>query len=289
MVFEHIEKIKQEYTDKFVVVDESCPELRRFVGQTGMVRTVNMNGRALVEFDGHLNIGWYDIEIDYLKVIDKPLPKVDEPKEKPAAKQKAAAKTVKEEPSALEKARASDGKKTGGQMSVADVLAAAREKKESAQSEVAKPEIAEEQQVTAKSKSPQEMSVADVMAAARGEKSGQDVAATTADVTGDQDELDDVAALMEAARKPKDDPGQDKTVSAATDSKTDVKSMSVADVLAAARGKPSSSSPDEPQAAEEPQTETVAPEAPEAAADAKREAIPSDTEGIIAWCRQHDG
>ena len=62
MVFEHIEKIKQEYTDKFVVVDESCPELRRFIGQTGMVRTVNMNGRALVEFDGHLNIGWYDIE-----------------------------------------------------------------------------------------------------------------------------------------------------------------------------------------------------------------------------------
>ena len=64
------------------------------------------------------------------------------------------------------------------------------------------------------------------------------------------------------------------------------KLMDLDDVLAAARGKPSSSSPDEPQAAEEPQTETVAPEA---AADAKREAVPSDTEGIIAWCRQHDG
>ncbi len=67
MVFEHIEKLKLEYTDKFVVVDERRPELRRFKGQTGTVRTVNMNGRALVEFDAYDNIGWYDIEIDYLR------------------------------------------------------------------------------------------------------------------------------------------------------------------------------------------------------------------------------
>ena len=78
MVFEHIEKLKLEYTDKFVMVDERRPELRRFRGQTGTVRTVNMNGRALVEFDAYDNIGWYDIEIDYLKVIDQPLPKKEE-------------------------------------------------------------------------------------------------------------------------------------------------------------------------------------------------------------------
>ena len=52
MVFEHIEKLKREYTDKYVVVDLSRPELRRFEGQTGVIKTVNMNGNALVEFDG---------------------------------------------------------------------------------------------------------------------------------------------------------------------------------------------------------------------------------------------
>ena len=58
MVFEHIDKLKSEYTDKYVVVDPSLPELARFRELTGIVRTVNMNGRALVEFDGHQNIGW---------------------------------------------------------------------------------------------------------------------------------------------------------------------------------------------------------------------------------------
>ena len=36
MVFEHIEKLKQDFTDKYVVVDEARPELRRFVGAPGM-------------------------------------------------------------------------------------------------------------------------------------------------------------------------------------------------------------------------------------------------------------
>ena len=95
MVFENIEQLKQQYTDKYVVVDESRPELLRFKGQTGVVRTVNMSGRALVEFDAFKNIGWYDIELDFLKVIDKPLPtpepeaKAASPKAKPAAKKAA--------------------------------------------------------------------------------------------------------------------------------------------------------------------------------------------------------
>ena len=83
MVFEHAEKLKTEYTDKYVIVDQGRPELCRFNGLTGTVRTVNMNGRALVEFDGFENIGWYDIDIDYLKVIDEPLPKTEE--KEPAA------------------------------------------------------------------------------------------------------------------------------------------------------------------------------------------------------------
>ena len=60
---ERVEELKREYTDKYVVVDASRPELARFRGLTGMIKTVNMSGRALVEFDGYNNIGWYDIEL----------------------------------------------------------------------------------------------------------------------------------------------------------------------------------------------------------------------------------
>ena len=85
MVFPNIEKIKQDYTDKYVVVDPQRPELARFANSVGQVKTVNMSGRALVEFlDYHLNIGWYDIELEFLKIVDKPLPK--EKTEKPVPK-----------------------------------------------------------------------------------------------------------------------------------------------------------------------------------------------------------
>src|SRR6185436_16068933 len=86
MIFDHIEKLKKQYTDKYVVVDESRPELQRFRGLTGAIKTVNMSGRALVEFDGYANIGWYDIELAFLKVVDKPPPK---PEAKEAKKEKA--------------------------------------------------------------------------------------------------------------------------------------------------------------------------------------------------------
>ena len=86
MAFEQIEKLKRQYTDKYVVVDESRPELRRFKGLTGTVKTVNMSGRALVQFDGNANIGWYDIDLGSLKIIDAPLPKPEAKKEAKAEK-----------------------------------------------------------------------------------------------------------------------------------------------------------------------------------------------------------
>lgn len=98
MDIEHAEKLKREYTDQYVIVDDQRAELRRFKGMTGTVKTVNMNGRALVEFDGNNNCGWYDIDIDFLKVIDEPLPK----EEKQAKKRPPKAKKA---PSELEKAR----------------------------------------------------------------------------------------------------------------------------------------------------------------------------------------
>ena len=84
MVFERIEELKHDYTDKYVVVDDLRPELRRFRGLTGTVKTVNMNGQALVEFDGRNNIGWYDIDIDFIKVIESPLGTVKKQKAGPA-------------------------------------------------------------------------------------------------------------------------------------------------------------------------------------------------------------
>ncbi len=95
MSIERAERLKRELTDKWVVVAEGTPELRRFANLTGKVRTVNMNCRALVEFDGPVDIGWYDIDPNFLTVVDSPRPKkqpeAHAEKAKPAA---AAAKPV---------------------------------------------------------------------------------------------------------------------------------------------------------------------------------------------------
>jgi hypothetical protein len=121
MVFEHIEELKRVYTDKYVVVDASRPDLRRFEGFTGTVKTVNMSGKALVQFDAYDNIGWFDIDVDYLTIIDKPLPKAEtkekEPKKAPAEKQAPAQAA---------------GKQPAAKMSVQEMLAAARGKQPAA-------------------------------------------------------------------------------------------------------------------------------------------------------------
>ena len=113
MVFEHIENLKNAYTDKNVIVDADRPELGRFQGLIGTVKTVNMSGRALVEFDGRRNIGWFDIDVDFLKLVDKPAA-VASPVASPAAKKPAAAKKQAAAPTDPSK------------MNVADMLAAAR-------------------------------------------------------------------------------------------------------------------------------------------------------------------
>ncbi|MDZ4684963.1 MAG: hypothetical protein SH850_07705 [Planctomycetaceae bacterium] len=85
MSIELAEKLKAKLTDKWVVVDAAVPELKRFAEWTGKVRTVNMNCRALVEFDGPVDIGWYDIDPAFLTVVDAPKPKVKKEEAKPAA------------------------------------------------------------------------------------------------------------------------------------------------------------------------------------------------------------
>ncbi|MEI6367922.1 MAG: hypothetical protein WCP23_12625, partial [Planctomycetota bacterium] len=79
-MFDVVERLKTEWTDRYVVVDSLAPELARFAKATGLVKTVNMNGRCLVEFDQYNNIGWYDIDPSFLKIVPKPLPKPVEPK-----------------------------------------------------------------------------------------------------------------------------------------------------------------------------------------------------------------
>jgi len=84
---EKAERLKKELTDKWVTVAASAPELKRFANLTGKVKTVNMNCRALVEFDGAVDIGWYDIDTTFLTVVDGPQPKkAAAHAEKPAAK-----------------------------------------------------------------------------------------------------------------------------------------------------------------------------------------------------------
>ena len=58
-MFDVIERLKAEWTDKYVVIDSPAPELSRFARATGQVKTVNMNGRCLVEFDQYNNTTWY--------------------------------------------------------------------------------------------------------------------------------------------------------------------------------------------------------------------------------------
>lgn len=173
-----IENLQREFTDKYVVVDASIPELARFGGHVGQVKTVNMNGRALVQFDAWNNIGWYDIELDCLKVVPKPEPgaaeakKADTKKEAPKPAAKAAAASGEKKLSPLEMARAQGAAKPAGaapaggaKKSTADILAAARAKAGAAP--------AAEKPAAAKPAAGGKLSTADILAAARAKKAAE--------------------------------------------------------------------------------------------------------------------
>ena len=303
MVFQHIENLQQEYTDKYVVVDQEQPELLRFNGMTGIVRTVNMNGRALVEFDGYNNIGWYDIDIDFLRVIDEPLPE--------AAKEKKPEATQKEDkedkaPSELKKAREKDS----GEMSVDEILAAA--KGESANS--AAPETGTSDAAA--------MSVDDILAAARTGSDGGSEAASDDEPAKEKAEkpADTVVKAVDASDMSVDDilaaarTGSDGGSETASDDEpakekaekpadtavkaVDASDMSVDDILAAARtgsdGGSEAASDDEPADEDSPVAveqeaaeEEVVVEAEEPTAPAGE--LPTDIDEIIAYCQRVDG
>ena len=164
-MFEAIERLKADWTDKYVVIDSPAPELARFAEATGIVKTVNMNGRCLVEFDQYNNIGWYDIDPTALKIVPQPLPKPAEPKAaKPAAKEAAKPAAAKPAAGAAKKP------------STADILAAARAKAGGAPA--AKP-------AEAKPAAGAKLSTADILARARGAKAAAPAAAPAPDVTAE--------------------------------------------------------------------------------------------------------
>jgi hypothetical protein len=175
-MIDQIDELKQKYTDKYVVVDGERPELARFRDTYGTVRTVNMSGRALVEFaDYHLNIGWYDIDPSYLKLIDAPLP----PKVKEAPAKAPAAKKPPGEAASAAGKPAAKATPAAGKPSTADILAKLR-----GGGGAAKPAAAAPAEKAAKPAAPKpaaapagkvdrsKMSVADMLAAARAGKAG---------------------------------------------------------------------------------------------------------------------
>ncbi len=74
MAYEEMEQLRRQYTDQYVMVQGDRPELARFQGVVGQVRTVNQSGRALVQFEAHNDRGWHDIEVAYLQIVAKPEP-----------------------------------------------------------------------------------------------------------------------------------------------------------------------------------------------------------------------
>ena len=126
MVFEHIENLKRIYTDQLVVVDDNRAELGRFQGLTGTVKTVNMSGRALVEFDGNNNIGWYDIDVDFLKLVDEPVHETETVSTPVPPAEPAAPAAEASAPVAAPAEAAAPAKVDPSKMSVEDMLAAAR-------------------------------------------------------------------------------------------------------------------------------------------------------------------
>ena len=105
-----------------MVVDQSRPELKRFAGMTGVVKTVNFGGRALVQFDAYNNIGWFDIDRAFSEGHRRSAPKPAD--QEPKGERKAA--PIKTDKPAAAKPIGEEPKKAPAAGSVADILAAAR-------------------------------------------------------------------------------------------------------------------------------------------------------------------
>jgi len=107
MDFDRLRSLRFEYENQLVVVEGDRPELQRFKGKMGHVKTVNCNGRALVQFDSGSDRGWYDIDLDFLRVVDPPRGGDTTPGNTSGSEQ--ISPDMQYKPSALELARQSKG------------------------------------------------------------------------------------------------------------------------------------------------------------------------------------
>ena len=71
------ERLKAYWTGRAVRVTAPGPRFERFAGRTGTVRTVNMNGRPLVQFSG-VDETWYDLDPAVLEEVE-PTPETPPP------------------------------------------------------------------------------------------------------------------------------------------------------------------------------------------------------------------
>lgn len=314
---DRISQLQREYTDKYVVVDPGRAELARFKGQTGRIKSVNMSGRALVQFDANANIGWYDIEIDHLRVVDPPAAKPEKadhkaaaPAPAKAAPAKAAAAPPKAAPTkGAQAAPTAPGEKKLSPLELARMQGAAKKGAEAAGPAPAKavsaaPVAGEGSQSTAEilaaarrpkqpsapppeSKPAQKpagkakLNVAEVLAAARGK------AAPAPGALADRP-----AAASPPTPKSASPPAQKPASPAGPKGRP-----SVSEVLAAARGGTAAAAPAAQADAANPTVESAAaPEpadtaaAPTAAAKGSQAggALPTTTAERLAWCRSAD-
>lgn len=72
MIPPQIDELRRRFTDQYVVVDGNVAELARFRGLVGQVKTVNMSGQALVQFQGTADRAWYNIPLECLTVVEAP-------------------------------------------------------------------------------------------------------------------------------------------------------------------------------------------------------------------------
>ncbi|MGL4512424.1 MAG: hypothetical protein ACRCT8_04980 [Lacipirellulaceae bacterium] len=274
MVFEAIEQQKRELTDKYVIVTGAQVELARFEGVVGRVKAVNLNGRALVEFNGyHNNVGWFDIDPTFLRVVDKP-PEDPAPLDTRATKGAPASKIPAKSPAksaadVLAAARGGAAKPPAGGVaklrspsaskSPAEVLAAARAARGGASDPPAAvpptDDAPSEAPSTAKRTSPAvSLSTADVIAAARAKAATKASTAPTSAATeappprkqpAPQTSTMTTAEILAAARAKKSAPaaqqsgGSAAAPGAAAAKPAPPRQLSAADILAIANGQQS--------------------------------------------------
>ena len=77
------EELKRRWTGRAVRVRDAAGPLARFAGRVGRVRTVNMNGRALVQFEGP-DETWFDLDPRALIEVEPPAPAAVPPPVRPA-------------------------------------------------------------------------------------------------------------------------------------------------------------------------------------------------------------